>query len=108
MEGLANVQKASTLVLDADRSILVADPRCARTLEQRVMMYLGTKAAGSSPAEVAEAMEVSLRQAQRVLKSLREQGVAVGGERRGAGYRIEDTTFLEPTRSRVFAPPPKT
>lgn len=102
---LASVERVErTLCFRATHPLLIADPWCSRTLEQRVMMLLGTCAGELTAPELATALGVSTRQAQRALKSLNEAGVCSPPAKRGAGYRIDDTTFSEPTRSRVMPP----
>jgi hypothetical protein len=92
------------LVLRAERTILVPDPRCARPLEERVLHHLGGTRAALGAKEVADALGISLRAAQRALRLLSDEGsCAVVARGRVLTYRLEDTTFFEPTKSRIGA-----
>ena len=79
--------------------LIVPDPRCAEPVEARLLRAL---AGGITTAKAAaEAAGVSLRQAQAALQSLAEDGACVAEkEGRRMAYRVEDTTFAEPTRAR--------
>lgn len=77
--------------------VLVPDPRCAEPLENRLLRAVAG-GAGSAKA-AADAAGVSLRQAQKVLQELARDGACVAArEGRQVAYRVEDTTFSEPTR----------
>ncbi len=83
-------------------TLLLPDPRCARTVEERVMHHLGATGGALGARDLAEALGINLRAAQRALRALLEGGACtVDKQGRAAMYRLEDTTFVEPTRSRV-------
>jgi hypothetical protein len=101
----------NALALRARTPIAIPDPRAAQALEERVMHFLGARASAASAKDVADALGISVRAAQRALKLLVEEGACENTSKgRGAEYRLEATTFLEPTRSRVAQlasrPPP--
>ena len=85
------------LCLEVDSPIAVPDPRCARRLEDRVLRFLAGHG-GSSARDAAKALRVPLRSAQAALEALVGDG-ALERDRVGrrVGYRVEDTTFQEPT-----------
>ncbi|MBZ0119600.1 MAG: hypothetical protein K8H88_21595, partial [Sandaracinaceae bacterium] len=90
------------LALRATTPIVIPDPRSAQALEERVMHYLGARSSPAGAKEVAEALGISVRAAQRALRLLADEGACeTTSNGRGAQYRLEDTTFLDPTRSRV-------
>ncbi len=67
------------------------------------MRYLGNRTSAVTPKEIAAALGVTVRSVQRALKELTAEEVGVKpGEGRGSGYRLEDTTFMEPTHARVL------
>ncbi len=78
--------------------LLVPDPRCSQTLDDRVLAQLGRRGRASAQ-QAADALELPLRTVQRALKRLAAEGLCVK-ERSGRAveYRLEDTTFSEPTR----------
>lgn len=80
------------------RSILVPDPRAGRSLEDRVLRLL-SRGEGESAKEAAERLGVSLRTAQLALKALVDDGaLSTKKVGRSTEYKVEDTTFSEPTR----------
>ncbi len=83
--------------LEVARAFAIPDPRCERSLDDRLLQVLAQR--GGVPArEAAEVLEVPLRTVQTLLKQLVEEG-ACEPEREGRKivYRVEDTTFREPT-----------
>jgi DNA-binding transcriptional ArsR family regulator len=79
------------------RPIVVADPRCAKPLDDRLLRALAEQPEGSAR-DVAGALGVPLRTVQAAIKRLADDGACVA-ERQGRNivYRVEDTTFSEPT-----------
>ncbi len=88
------------LALRLVEPLLLADPRCEESLEDRMLRFLA-RAEHQSARDAAKELGVPLRTAQTALQSLTESG-AVEGRRVGRRieYRVEDTTFSEPTRWR--------
>jgi len=98
LEGIAEIERdGDQLRLMLHRSLLVPDPRCEQPLEDLVLQLIARRGAGDAKS-AAGALEVPLRTVQKALKQLAEEG-AVLAKRRGRGveYRVEDTTFSEPT-----------
>lgn len=88
------------LTLRAHRPLLVPDPRCARPAEQRILSALATGSGGAR--EIAQRVRVPLRTVQLALKQLVDDGAArVEKDGRRVHYVVEDTTFAEPTLSRL-------
>ena len=84
--------------LELRGSILVPDPRCERPLEDLVLRFLARHGAGSAKA-TASTLKISLRKAQQALAQLADEGaIEVDKDGRAVHYRLEDTTFSEPTR----------
>ncbi|MEM9860372.1 MAG: helix-turn-helix domain-containing protein, partial [Myxococcota bacterium] len=82
---------------------LIPEPRCAELLPQRALRVLAEHSKGLAARDLAEHLSVPLRTAQRALRELVEDGSLLSETRgRGVLYRVEDTTFSEPTMSRVF------
>ena len=79
------------------RPIAVADPRCAKPLDDRLLRALAEQPEGSART-VASALGVPLRTVQAAIKRLADEGACVV-ERQGRNivYRVEDTTFSDPT-----------
>lgn len=96
---LATVERASgrtALTVHAD--IVVPDPRCGRPVADRLLYLLATRG-GATAKEASKVLSVPLRTAQAALQDLVEAG-SCQRERKGnrVEYKIEDTTFSEPTR----------
>ena len=89
------------VVLSVARSFVVADPRCQRGHEERVLQRMAS-AGGASARELAKELGLSLRTVQDVLRELVDTG-ACQQERDGRRriYSVEDTTFQEPTRAGI-------
>jgi DNA-binding transcriptional ArsR family regulator len=76
----------------------VPDPRCIKPLDERLLRALAEHGGGSAK-DVAKALGVSIRTVQGVIKHLTEDGSCIADRQgRNVIYRIEDTTFSEPTR----------
>ncbi len=91
-------RNAGIVKLELSGAILVPDPRCAAPVEDRLLRALVRDGVRTAK-EAAENAGVPLRAAQTALRALAEEGVCVA-EREGRRiyYRVEDTTFSEPTR----------
>lgn len=77
--------------------LLAHDPRCTSVGQDRVLRYLATNPATTARA-ISRALEIPLRTVQASLKELVEQEVCDSARRgREWVYRVEDTTFREPT-----------
>jgi hypothetical protein len=78
--------------------ILLPDPRCAVGTEDRALQHIALGGTASARS-LADALGVSLRSAQQALESLVQAGLcARERERSSVLYRVEDTTFHEPTQ----------
>lgn len=102
---VATIERArGRLRLVASRPLLIPDPRCAVGTEDRALQHIALGGAATARA-IADALGVSLRSAQLALEALIREGLC---DRARVGnavvYRVEDTTFHEPTQ-RDGAPP---
>jgi Fic family protein len=100
VRGLAEIEReGDRLRLKGKQPFLVPDPRSVQPLEE-FMLRLVARSGGASAKEAAEALNVPLRTVHRALQRLVSEGAC---QRARAGrtvvYRIEDTTFQEPTRA---------
>lgn len=88
-----------TIGVTAHRPLLVADGRCARSLEDRLLAFIAAHP-GVSAKALAEIAGVPLRTTQVALRTLvdDESCVLQAREGRRVVYTVEDTTFSEPTR----------
>jgi DNA-binding transcriptional ArsR family regulator len=96
-----SLERAEGIVrLVATSELLLPDPRCAVGSEDRALQHIALGGLASARS-IAEALGVSLRSAQQALESLVREGLC-GRERDGNAvmYRVEDTTFHEPTQRR--------
>ena len=76
----------------------VPDPRVKRTLDDAVLRAIAARP-GATARESAERAGAPLRSVQHALKRLVEDGACEAIKRgRAVCYRVEDTTFTEPTR----------
>jgi hypothetical protein len=99
LEPIGVIRKdGETFHLDLTGRLLVPDPRCEQPLEDLVLRFLARQGNGSAKA-TASTLKISLRKAQEALAQLAEEGaIAVDKDGRHVSYRVEDTTFSEPTR----------
>lgn len=96
---LGSLERGDGIVrLVARTPIALPDPRCAVGTEDRALQHVALGGRASARA-IAEALDVSLRSAQQALEALVREGLC-GRERDGNAvvYRVEDTTFHEPTQ----------
>ena len=90
------------LYLEANRTLLIADPRCEPELEEHILALLGSGPGRLGAKEIAQRLSLPLRTVQATLAELVEGGVCeVEREGRRVSYRVEDTTFREPTLHRL-------
>jgi hypothetical protein len=91
-------KRGDRLVFLAPEGFVVADPRCAGPEDDQLLRVLATRGGGTAKG-AAEALGIPLRTAQAALQALVQEGVCIA-ERRGrlVEYRVEDTTFSEPTQ----------
>lgn len=88
------------LTLKPSSELRIADPRCMPTLAEQIAGEISRRGTPSAR-DLAEALKVPLRTVQEALSSLSEDGGCVPvRDGRSVLYKIEDTTFLEPTRYR--------
>jgi len=81
--------------------LVVADPRCSRPLDERVLALLASND-GLSAKDAARELGLPLRTIQAALEELVSEGVC-RSQRSGRSieYRVDDTTFEVPTRYRA-------
>lgn len=78
-------------------SLVLPDPRCTLHAGDRVLRALASRS-GASARELSRELTIPLRTVQAALRELVEQGLCRGHKRgRDQQYRVEDTTFREPT-----------
>ncbi|MEZ4338974.1 MAG: hypothetical protein R3B82_20345 [Sandaracinaceae bacterium] len=91
----------SKLVLS--RGLSIRDPRCGEGLPPSDAALARAGSRPRRPRASSRALGVPLRTMQRVLQELvLDDGLVRVQEGRAVAYRVEDTTFSEPTRSRRF------
>ncbi|MEM9071125.1 MAG: helix-turn-helix transcriptional regulator [Myxococcota bacterium] len=83
--------------LNVHKVCYLADAQCEESLEERMMRFLA-RAERKSAKEASSSLGISLRSAQETLARLVHEG-AVASQKSGrrVAYRVEDTTFQEPT-----------
>jgi hypothetical protein len=99
VEGSGEIDRGGErIVLRLREPLVVPDPRCTSSVDGQVLRLLATQTVGTAK-EAAEALGVSLRAAQAALQQLVNDGALIS-ERKGnqVAYRVEDTTFSEPTK----------
>ncbi|MEM9192403.1 MAG: helix-turn-helix domain-containing protein [Myxococcota bacterium] len=80
---------------------MTPDPRCAKSIDDRILRTLAESGMSNARA-TAEKLGAPLRSVQHALKRLVDEGACfVEKQGRAVHYRIEDTTFFEPTRERL-------
>jgi hypothetical protein len=90
----------SRVHLTLKRPIVVPDPRCALPVHERLLRALAASH-GATARDIAQTLGVSLRAAQAALQELANDGAClVERDGRRVEYRVEDTTFSEPTQVR--------
>jgi hypothetical protein len=89
------------LLLDVEAPLVIPDPRCMPPTEECVLRLLATRGQAGSE-DIAGELRISVRAVQAALKQLVEDG-ACHPERQGRAivYRVDDTTFSEPTPYRT-------
>lgn len=91
------VRTGDAYALEPLTALLVPDPRSGPKDDDRVLQLVAVRGTLTAR-EAAESLGVSLRKAQIALDSLAESGACVQAKRgRLFEYRVEDTTFQEPT-----------
>ncbi len=105
LDGFATIERAQgRLHLLAAHPLLIPDPRCAVGTEDRALQHIALGGATTARA-IADALGVSLRSAQLALEALIREGLC---DRARVGnavvYRVEDTTFHEPTQRHKALP----
>lgn len=96
-------RSAGLLVLEVGSALRIPDPRGGTRADDRLLWYLAREGTTTASA-AAGALGVPLRTVQASLKTLVEDGFcSMDRKGRQAEYRVEDTTFQEPTRSGVHS-----
>ena len=85
--------------------IVEPDPRCTVPLRELVLRSMSTAIEGAGSRELADALQLPLRTVQAILGELVEEGACeVAKAGRKVLYRLEDTTFYEPSLTRLSGP----
>lgn len=88
--------------LHVSRRFAIADPRCRPSLNDQLLSALAAAEGRFSAKEAAERLGVSVRYVQGALKNLVEDGACERiKDGRNVKYALEDTTFDQPTLSRL-------
>jgi hypothetical protein len=103
IEGAGDIARSDTgLALVPSKPFVFPDPRCAQSLESLVLRSLALREGRASAREISESLGVSSRTVQTALKELVLEGVcAMDGKGPAVSYKLEDTTFWEPTLDRL-------
>ncbi len=91
-------RRGGAVTLVAHRPLLCPDPRCSRSVSDKILVALADQGARSAK-DIADSTGVPLRAVQTALSELVEDGAcdARPGAGRAVEYFVEDTTFTEPT-----------
>jgi DNA-binding transcriptional ArsR family regulator len=93
----AALEREAGLVLSVRRPFVVADPRAERSVDERILRALALRK-GTKARDVAGRLGIPLRTVQLALSRLVDDGACEAvKEGRAVEYRVEDTTFTEPT-----------
>ncbi len=96
--GEVKVTSDDCYTLSLNCALVIPDPRCEHSLEDVVLWTLASVGAQSAK-EASDGSGLPLRTTQRTIKRLVESGaLIVERVRNGVKYRVEDTTFSEPTK----------
>lgn len=103
----AHLREVATVLVEDERITLrvlspfwVPDPRTAPSSAEPVLRMIAVRP-GASAKEIAAALAIPLRTVQAVLNQLIADGSCLADrEAGGVAYRIEDTTFSDPTEAR--------
>lgn len=92
-------RQGDRLHASATSRLLVHDPRCMHSVHDRILRFIATHPEVAAK-EIASQLGMPARSAQRALSALVDEGWC---QRVGSGpataYRVEDTTFSEPTQA---------
>jgi hypothetical protein len=93
------VAEAGRRILVCRDPLLVADPRCAPPIDERVLLEVAHQRNATAKG-IADELGMPLRTAQASLKRLVDEGLCrMNRDGRGIEYGVEDTTFQDPTWS---------
>lgn len=93
------VRRGATVTLRPRTTLVIPDPRCARPTEAGLLRMLARSDAGVAARDLAAELGLPLRTVQAALEGLVEEGACVRVRNwRQVAYKVEDTTFEEPTR----------
>jgi hypothetical protein len=96
--------EGDTLTLELAGSLVVPDPSCEQPLEDLLLRMLARRSKCNAR-EISELLGVPLRTAQRALVQLVDEGALLVDQKgRRFEYRVEDTTFSEPTTRHYVRP----
>jgi hypothetical protein len=98
LPGAADVEREDErLRLALTQPVAVLDARCSEPAVQRVLWLLARRGTATAK-DAAQVLGIPLRTAQAVLQQLAAEGACtVSREGKQLSYRIDDTTFSEPT-----------
>ena len=98
-----HLERSDGSVTFRPRAALISpDPRCDVSVEERVLLKVAQSHAGLTSSAIARALQVPTRRVHAVLRTLTAEGACVS-ERDGRRvyFRVEDTTFNEPSLHRL-------
>jgi hypothetical protein len=94
------VRREGRVVMEVRAPIAIVDPRAERPLDDRVLSLVSARGHAARARELAGDLDVPLRTIQAALQRLVDEGECLrDGEGQRVEYRVEDTTFREPTRA---------
>jgi hypothetical protein len=104
-----HVAQSATLDRRGDRWVLeptagfeVVDPRCASSSEDHLLAWLAAQGRPATAREISDSLGAPLRTIQEALRALLLDGsIETRKDGRSSIYYLEDTTFSEPSLSRL-------
>ena len=95
-------RSADRIRIISDEPLFVPDPRCAPSLDELILQFLGRSAGSAGAPQIASALGIPRRTVQTTLKSLVDTGCCdMVRQGRQILYQFEDTTFWKPTLERM-------
>ena len=103
VEGHGTIERADgAMALQMKRAVCIPDPRCVPTLEDTILRALAQSTSKLDATAIATTVGVPLRTVRRALSPLIEDGSCVVEKvGRTAHFSVEDTTFYEPSFTRL-------
>ena len=96
------VREDGTVALELVSTLVFPDPRCTPSTEELILRSLASRGGKATLRELAHALSLSPRTVQRAMRTIVDDGACevVGGGPE-TSYEFEDTTFHQPTLTRL-------